>query len=78
VALRLLESADATFDALAEMPGMGGPYATRNVALKTLRCFPVKGFRKYLVFCLMKDDAIEIIRVIHGARNIAAILRREP
>ncbi|MBW4663391.1 MAG: type II toxin-antitoxin system RelE/ParE family toxin [Chroococcus sp. CMT-3BRIN-NPC107] len=34
----------------------------------------MKGFKNYLVFYRLKDSKVEIIRVIHGARDIAAIL----
>src|SRR5688572_22672027 len=75
-AIRFIESAEATFQSLVEMPGMGGRYCVRNPRLQSLRCFPVKGFSNHLVF-YQADDPIEIIRVLHGARNVAAILRRE-
>ena len=76
-ALRFLENVEATFQSLAEMPGIGSPYAVRNPHLRELRCFPVTGFRNHLVFYRPTPDGIEVIRVLHGARNIAAILRRE-
>jgi toxin ParE1/3/4 len=76
-ALRFLENAEVAFESLAEMPGLGARYQVRNPQLPDLRCFSVKGFRKYLVFYQPLGDAIEIVRVLHGSRNLAAILRRE-
>jgi len=74
-AIRFLESAEATFDSLAGMPGMGSPYMVRRSKFQDLRCFPVRGFRNYLIFYDRSDTAIEIVRVLHGARNLPAILR---
>jgi toxin ParE1/3/4 len=76
-ALRFLDSADATFASLAQMPGIGSRYLVRHPRLKDLRCFPVKDFPNHLIFYQPADDDTEIIRVLHGARNLAAILRRE-
>ena len=41
-----------------------------------LRSFVVR--RKYVVLFRPADDTIEIVRVIHGARNIEAVFREEP
>jgi toxin ParE1/3/4 len=35
-----------------------------------LRCFPVG---VYLIFYLTRDDGIDVIRVLHGARDIPAL-----
>jgi len=37
------------------------------------RVFPVRGFGKHLVFYRPVEDGIEILRVIHGARDIEAL-----
>src|SRR4030095_16552724 len=76
-AIRFLDAAEATFQSLAEMPGIGSSYAVRNARLSALRCFPVKGFPKHLIFYQPVGNAIEIVRLLHGARNIGTILRRE-
>jgi toxin ParE1/3/4 len=76
-ALRFLEQAERTFASLAEMPGMGSSYAVRRSKFGDLRCFPVSGFRNYLIFYDRTESTVEIVRVLHGARNLAALLRRE-
>lgn len=35
------------------------------------------GFRKYLMFYCATDDALEVVRVLHGARDIAALLEED-
>jgi toxin ParE1/3/4 len=37
-----------------------------------MRWFPVKGFPNYLVFYRPILRGIEVVRVLHGARDIAA------
>ena len=62
---------------LLESPGTGTPRAFSHPALAGTRSHTVTGFRKYLIFYRSKDDGIEIIRVLHGARDLAAILGDE-
>jgi hypothetical protein len=38
---------------------------------------PVKGFESYLVFYLPHQNGIDMIRVIHGARDIESLFARE-
>jgi toxin ParE1/3/4 len=52
VALRFLDQTDVTFQSLADMPGIGSPYAVQNPRLAELRCFPIKGFSQSLGFLL--------------------------
>lgn len=76
-ALRLLEQAESTFDALAEMPGTGIPYRVRNPRLASLRCSPIRGFPNHLVFYLPIVGGIDVIRVLHGSRDLPRILEQE-
>jgi toxin ParE1/3/4 len=75
-ALRFLERAEETFKTLAKMPGMGSSYALRKADFCDLRCFPVNDFKNYLVFYDRHPVAIEIVRVLHGARKLAPILHK--
>jgi toxin ParE1/3/4 len=77
VAIRFLEQAEKTFNALDGMPGMGTPYGSDHPRLLELRCFRVSGFKNHLVFYRPIEDGIEIVRVLHGARDIRSILERE-
>ncbi len=55
------------------MPGMGKICQFTNLQLVDVRQQAIKGFRKYLVFYRPTASGIEILRVIHGARDLAAI-----
>lgn len=71
---RFLAAAEETFKQLGNMPGMGKPCEFSNPNLAEVRQQPIKKFRKYLVFYRISDIGVEIIRVIHSARDVEAIL----
>lgn len=77
VARRFIAQAEATFVRLAAMPGMGTPYEPDHPAYAVLRCFPVSRFPKLIVFYRPIEDGIEVIRVLHGARDISGILAED-
>ena len=70
---RFLRAAEETFKQLAQMPGIGKKCQFINPQLVDLRQQAIKDFRKYLVFYRPTASGIEIVRVIHGARDLAAI-----
>jgi len=53
---------------------MGAPCNFQVKHAHNLRRWPVKGFENWLIFYLPTDEGIDVVRVIHGARNIAALL----
>ncbi len=70
-----LDATEATFEFLAEWPEIGAVYPTKNDRLSGLRVFRVKGFPNHLVFYLERQNGIEIVRVVHGARDLDAALQ---
>ena len=74
---RFLVAAHDTFALLATQPGMGWHPRVRHLGLRSLRVFRVKGFDRILVLYLPSQDGVEILRVVHGSRDIRALLRRE-
>jgi toxin ParE1/3/4 len=63
---------DEIFDAfhkLAKMPGMG--HSRRDLADEPVRFWPV---RSYLIIYRGEKIPIEVVRVLHGARDVQAIL----
>jgi plasmid stabilization system protein ParE len=59
------------------MPEIRAPRETRNPALKGLRVCPVKDFEDFLIFDLANGDAVRIIRILHGKRDLIRILTKE-
>ena len=53
---------------------MGVKRSFRHASLQDLRMHPVRGFERHLVFYRERDDGIEVVRVLHGARDILSLM----
>jgi len=69
-AMRFLRAADETFLELARMPGMGVATSFTDERDRDLRRWRVRGFENFLIFYRPMEDGIEVIRVLHGAREM--------
>ena len=76
-ALRFLDAFDDTMARLAAMPGLGSLYESSHASLRGVRILPVAGFKKYWIFYRPAKNRIEVLRVLHGARDIDAALEEE-
>jgi toxin ParE1/3/4 len=74
---RFLLAAHQTFVLLATQPQIGWHPRLKHPQLAALRVFQVTGFEKMLVFYRPRPDGVEILRVVHGSRNLQTLLRRE-
>jgi toxin ParE1/3/4 len=74
-ALRFYQAAEVTFELLASRPWIGKANQFRSRFLTNVRTFPLKGFPKHLVFYLPVEHGVEIIRVLHGARDLEILLQ---
>jgi plasmid stabilization system protein ParE len=52
-------------------------YPLRNPQLRDLRFWPVAGFETIGVYYVVDSDAIRVIRILHGKRDVRRILERE-
>jgi toxin ParE1/3/4 len=68
----LLRAFDSKLALLAQLPGVGQACPELR---PRLRRFPVG---RYLLFYRPTRDGIELIRVLHGARDVRRIFRRRP
>ena len=76
-ALRFFDAARQTFAKLATMPGLGSPYLVQNPRLQGLRKLAIGDFENYLIFYQSSQERVDILRIIHGARDIKTILERD-
>ena len=67
-----LDFIDEKLDLLASSPRMGRPY---DVVIPCLLAFPVDN---YMIFYRQSDIGIEVVRVLHGARDILSLLQDDP
>jgi toxin ParE1/3/4 len=73
---RFLAAAEATASMLAAQPDAGYRCAFTKPELKNIRRFPVTdGFEKILLFYLPQKSGIELIRAVHGNRNLNQLLQ---
>lgn len=74
-ALRFLASVERACAIVAEVPGIGSPRYADISLIRGVRMIKVgKGFENYLVFYVERDASIDVIRVLHSARNISEAL----
>lgn len=73
VAIRFLDSAEKAFTTLAKMPGMGRVRRFPHAEVGELRSWAIPCFERYLIFYRALPDGIEVIRVIHGMRDLGGI-----
>ncbi len=64
----------AGIHAAIKAPKAGAPRHTGNPALVGLRVWPVKGFDEFRVYYVIGEDVFRVVRVLHGRRDIDAIL----
>jgi plasmid stabilization system protein ParE len=77
IAQRFSAAAREAIDALVALPGAGAPKCSDNPQLAGLRTWPVKGFDKFLVYYLARPELLTVVRILHGKRDIGAILESQ-
>jgi toxin ParE1/3/4 len=77
LAERYLNAVHATCIQLADHPRSGVLYDSGIAELKGIRRMPVKAFENYLLFYLPHRNSIDVIRVLHGARDIDTLFAQE-
>lgn len=71
---QFLIAAESTINQLAQYPLIGKQCNFKNPSLNNIRQYPIKKFKNYLIFYIVSNLEIDIIRVIQGSRNIENIL----
>ena len=76
-AVRFRDAVQYTLESLHEHPRIGPLYRSRNAQLQGLRSWPVAGFEAIRLYYLLDDNALHVIRVLHGKRDLKHILESE-
>jgi toxin ParE1/3/4 len=71
---QFLELAEATFDRILTVPRIGKSLEFLSDRMGEVRQWRIKNFQDYLVFYRLQEDRVEILRVLHGARDLGNIL----
>ena len=75
LALRFLDAAEETIRSLAANPALAGIWESDDPALEDMRVWPIRGFKNHLIFYRVRRNRVEIVRVMHAARDIERALR---
>ncbi len=70
VALRFLENVEATLHYLATNPQLGSPFEAKDPRLANLRISRVRGFPNHVIVYIVHQNALEVLHIMHGARDI--------
>lgn len=73
VAERFIETLKAASSQLGRQPGIDSPRWVYQLNVEGLRCWPLTG-HPYLLFYFGHDDAVDLVRLLHGASDIPAAL----
>ena len=73
---RFRDAVQHTVDSLREHPLVGARYRSSKPELQNLRSWPVAGFEAVRIYYLAATDAIHLIRILHGKRDVKPILER--
>lgn len=76
-AVAVREAIENTCETIARMPEIGSRRTVDNPLLEGIRLLPVKKFENYLIFYQPTEEGVLIVRVLHGARDIAALFGEE-
>jgi len=76
-ALRFYDAARTTCAKLAGMPNIGAPRQSVKSRLEGIRVWRIEGYENHLIFYRSIEGGIEIIRILHAARDIDRILHTE-
>jgi len=73
-ALRFLDALERSLLTISEQPGIGSPRYARLPALDGLRMWVVPDFENYLVFYVERAHFVDVVRILHAARDIPWVL----
>jgi toxin ParE1/3/4 len=73
-AKRFLSGVRQSCKTLQQNPEMGSPRTFSHSRLSGMRMWSVRGFRRHLIFYRLTPEALEVVRILHGARDVESLL----
>ncbi len=70
IGISFLVAIEESLDQLSRFPFAGRVKDFPNEKLADIRIWYVKGFENYLIFYMVGENEIDLVRVLHGARDI--------
>lgn len=75
-ARRFVDAVQTTLKNLAQTPGMGSRKEFDDPELADVRSWRVDGFPNHLIYYFPLSDGIDVLAIIHGARDVEPLLKR--
>jgi toxin ParE1/3/4 len=75
---RLLDAVEDALALLLESPRAGSPREFLSPRAHGMRSWALHGFESYLSFYRVVEDDIEIVRLLHGARDLPHLVEERP
>ena len=75
LAARFYDAFDATLPLIERAPQSRARLVIEGCEHLDYRCRRPKGFENYLIFYRITETAVEIVRVLHGSRDLESALR---
>src|SRR5437867_1181608 len=72
VAHRYAMALEDAFELIRRMPEVGFLRSYARRGLRAVRAWPVPGFRRFLIFYRVTEKTVEVVRVLHSARDVGA------
>ncbi|MCY7346669.1 MAG: type II toxin-antitoxin system RelE/ParE family toxin [Pyrinomonadaceae bacterium] len=73
IAVHFLVAVEDGIEQISRNPFIGSIRNFTNSQIKNLRMWSVRDFTDYQIFYKVEEETIEIIRVLHGARDLPNI-----
>jgi len=73
IAVHFLVAVEDSIEQIGRNPFIGSSRKFANSQIENLRMWKVKNFTDYQIFYTVEEETIEIIRVLHGTRDLPAI-----
>jgi toxin ParE1/3/4 len=72
---RFVHSSEAAFARLAALPSLGPAVPFPSPLAQGMRVWRVEGFERYLIFYRSVAAGVEVVRVLHAARDIPTLFK---
>ncbi len=73
IAVHFLVAVEDSIELICQNPFLGRSREFKDSKIKNIRMMLVKHFHNYQIYYTVKDEIIEIVRVLHGARDVSDI-----
>jgi toxin ParE1/3/4 len=70
-----ITTATAAFARLAALPSLGPAVPFQSPIVQGMRVWRVEGFERYLIFYRSVAAGVEVVRVLHAARDIPTLFK---